>query len=306
MKSTPLLIAVLATAAASAHADPVPPNGITTTTFKFDIGTALGRKQTVRLWQVEPVFAGATQLVAGASPLNRPVYGRRWELKLTFRGDVNWLGLVTDQVRLDGLMHLKRMFEAKTVKEVYGQKHFEGYVKGLEGYWNTGPRWEDGDPFIINNVNHPFMGSLSSLIYTNNDRRCRDIVYGDPGYWSCIRRATTYSAVASANWEWNPLMSETALGQVGKHHSCVKGNCTGEGGWTDLVMTPMGGMGIRIAGDIARAKLWPIFDRHLSGSKAARILNVALKIASNPSRIVNRALSLDFAGALSSPSRPRR
>ena len=168
-------------------------------------------------------------------------------------------------------------------------------------------RWEDGDPFFNNNINHPLMGAASAHIYLNHDRRCKDVGYGDRRYWGCMGRATVYSVAASLNWEWNPLMSESALGNVGRHYACQHRKCTGEGGWTDFVMTPAGGLGIRLAGDIARAKLWPVLERTLSGNAAARVLKTAVKIATDPGRLAACAFSADFRGALATrPATGRR
>jgi hypothetical protein len=213
---------------------------------------------------------------------------------------VNWAGLLTEQVLVDTIMHTKRIHEPKTVREVEAPDQFDGYVAGLKSYVEHGPRWGDGDGFVTNNVGHPIMGAVYSHIYTNHDRACARIAYGDTGYWSCMRRAAIYAAVASANFEFNPLLSETALGHVGKAHTCANGTCTGEGGWTDFLMTPVGGMGVRIAGDFARAKLWPTLDRHLSGNIGARILNVAIKVMTDPSGMANAAVNMNFKGALAS------
>ncbi len=220
---------------------------------------------------------------------------------------VNWVGLLTEQVLVDTIMHTKRIHEAKTLREVVAPNQFDGYVAGLKGYVEHGVRWGDGDGFVTNNVGHPIMGAVYSHIYTNHDRACARIAYGDTGYWSCIRRATVYAAIASANFEFNPLVSETAVGHVGKAHTCAYGRCTGEGGWTDFLMTPVGGIGVRIAGDVARAKLWPALDRHLSGNIGARILNVAIKVMTDPSGMANAAVNMNFKSALESrPAGPRR
>lgn len=213
---------------------------------------------------------------------------------------VDWAGLLTEQVLVDTIMHTKRIHEAKTVREVEAPDQFDGYVAGLKGYVEHGVRWGDGDGFVTNNVGHPIMGAVYSHIYTNHDRACARIAYGDTGYWSCIRRATVYAAIASANFEFNPLLSETAVGHVGKAHTCANGTCTGEGGWTDFLMTPVGGMGIRIAGDFARAKMWPALDRHLSGNVGARILNAVIKVMTDPSGVANAAVNMNFKGALQS------
>jgi hypothetical protein len=221
------------------------------------------------------------------------------------RGRVDWPSLLTEQVLIDTIMHTKRIYEPKTIREVEAPNQFDGYVAGLKGYFDHGLRWGDGDGFVTNNVGHPIMGAIYSHVYTNHDRACARIAYGDTGYWPCMRRATIYAAIASANFEFNPVISETAVGHVGKAHTCVNGTCTGEGGWTDFVMTPIGGIGIRIAGDFARATLWPTLDRHLSGNAGARVLNVAIKALTDPSGMINAALNLNFKGALA-PNPARR
>ena len=50
---------------------------------------------------------------------------------------------------------------------------------------------------MTNDIGHPIMGAVYSHIYTNHDRACARIAYGDAGYWSCMRRATIYAAIAS-------------------------------------------------------------------------------------------------------------
>jgi hypothetical protein len=122
-----------------------------------------------------------------------------------------------------------------------------------------------------------------------------------------MKRAAIYSALASANWEWNPVMSESALGHIGKFYTCEHGRCKGEGGWTDLVVTPLGGMGIRIAGDLARTRLWPVLDRTLAGSPLARALNYTVKTLTAPSHFLNCAFKIDFKNAWNAtPSKARR
>ena len=220
------------------------------------------------------------------------------------KSNVDWVGLLSEQVRIDAMMHIKRLTEPKTLDEITHSSYFGGYVTAVKGYFTSGWRWGDGDPFFGNNINHPIMGAVSSRVYTNNDRRCQTVGYGDSNYWSCVRRATVFSVLASVNWEWNPLLSESALGHVGKFYTCANGKCAGEGGWSDFVMTPMGGMGIRIAGDIARAKLWPKLDKHLSGNVAARILKVAVKVMTDPQRHGQRRSQPELQGRAVRPPLP--
>ena len=73
------------------------------------------------------------------------------------------------------------------------------------------------------------------------------------------------------------------------------------------MVTPLGGMGIRIADDLARAKLWPVLDRNLSGRRLARTLSYAVKTLTAPGHFLNCAFKLDFRNAWSTaPLRARR
>jgi hypothetical protein len=216
------------------------------------------------------------------------------------RGNIDWTGMVVEQLRIDALMHLKRLTEPKTQRALFeGIDHpIDGYLHAVEGYFVEPAHWEDGDSFVTNNINHPLMGSMYSHVYVKHDKRCADVGFGDRGYWSCMKRAAVYSALASVNWEWNPLMSETSVGLVGTARTCGRSKCAREGGWTDFVMTPLGGMGFSILGDYARTKLWPVLDRHLSDNKAERILKNVLKVATDPGHSLHSALSLDLQGVL--------
>jgi hypothetical protein len=73
-------------------------------------------------WSMTPAPA---QLDVNPSGLGAAMFKRYFEVHLN-RGNVDWAGLFHDQLRLDGIMHFKRMTEPKTVREVYGQKHFPG------------------------------------------------------------------------------------------------------------------------------------------------------------------------------------
>jgi hypothetical protein len=204
-------------------------------------------------------------------------------------------------------MHWLRLRQPKFHQPLYHSPYFKGYLDALTGYYSLPLRWDDGDDFITNDIGHPIMGALFAHTFTDYDRRCTDVVFGEGRYWSCMKRAAIYATLASANWEWNPVMSESALGHIGKFRTCEGGKCRGEGGWTDLVVTPLGGMGIRIAGDLARARLWPALNRNLSGTPLARALNCTVKALTAPGHVLNCAFKLDFRNAWSpTPSKARR
>jgi hypothetical protein len=310
MKPTlPLLTATLVLGAATVGAQE--PNSALVPKPWFDRSAAASYRMTPGNGTL---FASALRQRAsstGSPSLRHMVEAGRFELHLghkTAKRDVDWIGLLTEQTRVDGIMHLFRMTtEPGTRARVASGPFVKGYLDAVQGYFEGTARWEDGDPFYGNNINHPLMGAVSSHTYTNHDRRCKGVMYGDAGYWACIRRATIFSFAASLSWEWNPLMSESALGGVGRFHECQRGSCTGDGGWSDFVMTPLGGLGIRVAGDIARARLWPVLDRNLSGNVAAKIVKNVIKVATAPGYLANCAFNGNFENALSSrPAMGRR
>jgi hypothetical protein len=252
-------------------------------------------------WHLGVDFSFHSPTASPISPETLVAEARYWQAALQSRtrreNAVAWWGLLAQQVRVDAVMHAIRLQQPKFHEPLYHARYFEGYRDALKGYYSFPLRWDDGDDFMTNDIGHPIMGAVFSYTFTDYDPRCSNTVFGQGGYWSCMKRAAVYAGLASANWEWNPLMSESALGHIGKFHACKNRVCKGEGGWTDLVVTPAGGMAIRIAGDLARAKLWPVLDRALSGGPLAKTLNYALKALTAPSHFLNCAFKLDFKNA---------
>ena len=262
----------------------------------------------VHPWHPGIDFDVRSPIGPSVSPLTLAAEARFWNLAIPRKvreANIDWVGLLSQQTRVDAIMHGLRLQQPKFHDPLYHSAFFKGYGEALKGYCSSPLRWNDGDDFMTNDVGHPVMGAVFSYTFTDYDRRCSDMVFGEGNYWSCMKRATIYASLASANWEWNPVMSESALGHIGKFYTCKSGKCQGEGGWTDLVMTPLGGMAIRLAGDLARARLWPVLDRKLSGGGLAKALNYTLKTLTAPSHFLNCAFKLDFRNAWS-PASPRR
>jgi len=310
MTRTPLLIAVLVLAADAAVAQPV--EVASTASLRFAATTASrGAEAVADAWSLGVDFTPPVPIPGTVSRLTLTAEARYWELALKPRrlreAEIDWWGLLTQQTRVDGFMHAVRLMQPKFHDPLYHSVFYKGYRDALKGYYSLPLRWEDGDDVMTNDIGHPIMGAVYSYTFTDYDRRCSDIVFGEGPYWSCLTRATIYAALASANWEWNPVMSESALGHIGKFYTCDRGRCRGEGGWTDLVMTPLGGTGLRIAGDLARARLWPALDRHLAGGTPARALNYVLKGMTAPGHVINCAFKADFRNAWqATPSKVRR
>ena len=345
MKRTPLLIAVLVLTAGVAHAQPVAfastirplfaapaigrdalataglagiamPVGGSRSRAARPSGAALSSTSNSPAavpgpWHLGVDFTLPSVTPSTVSHFTLAAEARFWQLTLQTgkprKGDIDWQGLFTQQTRVDATMHWLRLRQPKFHAPLYHSAYFPGYRDAMKGYYSLPLRWDDGDDFMTNDIGHPIIGALFAYTFTDYDRRCSNLVFGEGNYWSCMKRAAIYSALASANWEWNPVMSESALGHIGKFYTCENGRCKGEGGWTDLVVTPLGGMGIRIAGDLARTRLWPVLDRTLSGGPLARALNYTVKTLTAPSHFLNCAFKIDFTNAWNAtPSKARR
>lgn len=126
--------------------------------------------------------------------------------------------------------------EPGTREELRGPfvRDYVAAVKGLRG-------WGDGDPFIVNYVGHPFQGAVAGYIQIHNDPRFRRLEFSSARpYWTSRLRAMAYATAFSAQFELGPV-SEASIGNVGK-------NRIGAGA-VDLVVTPLGGLGVMLAED---------------------------------------------------------
>jgi hypothetical protein len=108
-------------------------------------------------------------------------------------------------------------------------------AKGIRG-------WDDGDPFLVNYIGHPFQGAVAGFIQVQNDPGYRRLQFGASRfYWASRLRATLFSAAYSTQFEIGPA-SEASLGNLGKEG-------VGGAGAVDLVVTPVGGLGMMLLED---------------------------------------------------------
>lgn len=136
-----------------------------------------------------------------------------------------------------GVEHGFRMTQAKTRRGLRGPffKDWAASVKNIGG-------WGDGDPAFTNLVAHPMQGTVAGYIQVQNDPQGREQEFGrSRGYWRSRMKALAWSAAYSTQFEIGPI-SEATLGNVGKKK--------GTAGWSDLIMTPFGGLGMMIGEDV--------------------------------------------------------
>jgi len=166
------------------------------------------------------------------------------------------------------IMHAWRLAtEPGTRAELRGPflRDYVSAVRGLRG-------WGDGDPFIVNYVGHPFQGAVSGYIQIQNDPRYRRLEFGNSRpYWTSRLRAMAFAAVSSTQFELGPI-SEASIGNVGK-------NGVGAGA-VDLVVTPLGGLGVLLAEDV----LDRLLVRRIEKWTSRPVLRALARGALNPNR----------------------
>jgi hypothetical protein len=171
-----------------------------------------------------------------ASPIIRTPDVKR--PKLTF----DWQAASNQSFFFLGIEHGIRMSQRKTRARL-GGRFWEDYrdaVSGLGG-------WGDTDSIFTNYVAHPMQGAVTGFIQIQNDPGGLKQEFGrSADYWKSRTRAVAWSALYSTQFELGPI-SEASFGNVGKKRGTM--------GFVDLVMTPVGGMGLIVAED-AIDKKW--------------------------------------------------
>jgi hypothetical protein len=163
-------------------------------------------------------------------------------------------------------------------------------------------RWGDGDDFLVNYIGHPLQGAVTGYIQIQNDPRGRSARFGkNRAYWMSRLRAMGWSTVYSAEFEFGPGLSETALGnqggftyvpKCGFYPTCYKlpgeqyKPPTNNTGWVDSVVTPTIGTGWVLLEDFLDVKL---VDRVAKGSHATKFK--ILRAAVSPARSMSNMLA---------------
>jgi hypothetical protein len=148
-----------------------------------------------------------------------------------------WEPALRQSVFFLGIMHAWRIAtEPGTRAELRGP-FFRDYVAAIKGLHG----WGDGDPFIVNYVGHPFQGAVHGYIQIQNDPRYQRLEFANSrAYWTSRLRAMAFAAAASTQFELGPV-SEATIGNVGKNRMGA--------GAVDLVVTPLGGLGVLVLED---------------------------------------------------------
>lgn len=180
-----------------------------------------------------------------------------------------WRNAIADSIRLLAIQHALRMTQAKTRAEL-GGPFFKDYQRSVR----IPSSWSDGDGWVVNYVGHPVQGAASGFIWVANDPRSRRGHFGfNREYWTTRWRALAWSAGYSLQFELGPL-SEASIGNVGLNPRTT--------GWTDHVITPIGGTALMVAEDAVDRFLVQWVERRTRQPVVRAVSRMLL----NPSRSV--------------------
>ena len=175
-----------------------------------------------------------------------------------------WQGAVIDSLRLLLIEHTTRIiFHPKTRAELGGPF--------LHDYFRSVKRpltWSDGDDWLVNYVGHPIHGAAAGYLWIDNAANSPPPAEGfGRRYWASRARATAWSAIYSLQFEFGPL-SEASIGNVGMYRY--------QTGWTDHVVTPLGGLALIVAEDLAEQHLLKWLEPRVGSPNLRKILRVAI------------------------------
>jgi hypothetical protein len=179
-----------------------------------------------------------------------------------------WRPAINQSFRFLIAQHAFRfMTEQGTRSELKGP-FFRDYVRSVSDL----DHWNDGDPFFVNYIGHPMMGSVTGYIQRQNDPKFQSVNIGrNANYWKSVVRSFAFSAVYSTQFEIGPL-SESSLGNSGKN--------PGTQGFVDLVVTPTIGTGWMIGEDALDRYL----IRRLERATSNPWIRLAVRTGLNPTR----------------------
>jgi len=195
---------------------------------------------------------------AGGSAIEPVKHEVRWSKILQQSG--LFLGLQTG---------IRIIYEAETRSEMDGPffKDWAESVRGLHG-------WDDGDPFTVNYLGHPWGGAVAGRIFVQNDLGARTYDFrNNTFYWKSRLKALGWSAVYSTVFELSPA-GEAGIGNVGG--SPWPNGMT----YCDLVITPALGTALLVGEDLAER--YPI--RWIEQKSGNIYLRGAVRMILNPAR----------------------
>ncbi len=190
--------------------------------------------------------------VTAQDPMYRQPDDERWRKNRQF----NWDGAMKQSAIFLGIQHAFRLATEEGTRADLKGPFFKDYLKALKSLRG----WDDGDPFIVNYIGHPMMGSVAGFIQVQNDPRgTNEEVSLKKSYWVSRLKATAWSFAYSTQFELG-LISEASLGNIGIR---PYGNRKHPMAYVDIVVTPIAGTGWMVGEDLLDKHLIQRFEAYM-------------------------------------------
>jgi hypothetical protein len=172
-----------------------------------------------------------------------------------------------------GIQHAFRLMTEESTRADLKGPFFKDYLTTLTKLRG----WDDGDPFIVNYIGHPMMGSVTGYIQVQNDPRGihREVGF-NKDYFKSRLKAFGWSFLYSTQFEIGPV-SEASLGNIGIRPTKESKHAMA---YVDIVVTPLIGTGWLVGEDLIDKYLIRRLDTQVN-NKVARVL---LRSFLNPTR----------------------
>jgi hypothetical protein len=142
-----------------------------------------------------------------------------------------------------GIQHAFRLMTENETRADLKGPFFKDYLTTLTKLRG----WNDGDPFIVNYIGHPMMGSVAGYIQVQNDPHGIHQEVGlDKDYLKSRLKAFGWSFLYSTQFEMGPI-SEATIGNIGIRPTKESKHAMA---YVDIVVTPLVGTGWLVGEDL--------------------------------------------------------
>lgn len=189
------------------------------------------------------------------------------------RNSFDWESAFKQSMIFLGVQHAFRLATEEGTRADLKGPFFKDYLKALKSLRG----WNDGDPFLVNYIGHPMMGSVTGFIQVQNDPKgVAEEVSLKKSYWRSRLKAFGWSFAYSTQFELG-LFGEAGIGNIGIR---PYGKAKNPMAYVDIVVTPVVGTGWLVGEDMIDRYLIQRIENKVSNRMMQRLIRGFL----NPTR----------------------